>query len=252
MKRFLRKVKNFLLGRKNYEQSPNMKIAINNLKSANSVVDLGCGSSPCSYATVAVDKYIEPIHRQYGANKKIEVEKIEERGIKFVCADFEELPFKDNEFDMAYSHHVIEHIEHPENACREMQRIAKRGVIMCPSIFAEGMFGRKYHKWKITSVGTRLIFIEKSIDEKDVLWFGEGPQRINGKVQVPKKCNPFDILLNESRWYYGFERFPRLTKLIRKYWFGHYEIMENVFNWEDSFQYTIFYANGKVINSENT
>lgn len=91
------------------------------------MIDLGCGSSPHRKATVAVDKYIEPIHRKYGANQKIDVAKIEEQGIKFVEADFEDLPFEDKSFDVAYSHHVVEHLDNPAKACKEMQRVAKGG-----------------------------------------------------------------------------------------------------------------------------
>ena len=55
------------------------------------MVDLGCGSSPHRKAIVAVDKYIEPLHRKFGGNEKIDVSKIQSQGTKFVKADLKNL-----------------------------------------------------------------------------------------------------------------------------------------------------------------
>lgn len=181
-----------------WQMSPEFIKAQKLIDAVQNMIDLGCCSSPHWKATVAVDKYIEPVHRKYGSNKRIDVSEIESRGIRFVEADFEELPF-----DVAYSHHVVEHLDNPAKVCAEMQRIAAGGVIMCPSIFAEYMFSRKYHRWLVKAQGNTLIFIEKDWDD---LWFGEGPHRENGKIVVPIDINPFDILLNESNWYHGIHR----------------------------------------------
>lgn len=211
------------------------------------MIDLGCGSSPHPKSKVAVDKYIEPIHRKYGSNKKIDIAKIEKNGkTKFVQANFEKLPFENKSFDVAYSHHVIEHLDDPSKACDEMQRIAEKGVIICPSIFAEYIFGRKYHKWIITIRDKLLIFLEK---DWEVPWFGEGPIIVDGKIQEPKDCNPFDILLNEGNWYHGPYKYDRLSEMLREYWFGHNKCMENCFIWEDKFDYLIVYKNGQFKSS---
>lgn len=112
---------------KMWEQSPEFIAAQEMINSSTNMIDLGCGNSPHPKATVAVDKYIEPLHRKYGSNQKIDVVKIEEQGIKFIEADFEDLPFEDKSFDVAYSHHVVEHLDNPAKACKEMQRIAGGG-----------------------------------------------------------------------------------------------------------------------------
>lgn len=232
---------------KEYPLSPEYLRAVELISRSQNMVDLGCGNSPHPNAKVAVDKYIEPVHRKFGGNKKIDVAEIEKQGIRFVEADFESLPFKDKEFDVAYSHHVVEHLEDPVKGLLEMQRIARGGVIMSPSIFAEYMFSRKYHKWMIAWQGTTLIFIEKNWDN---LWFGEGPHRENGKVVFPKDGNPFDALLNESNWYHGIHKWKRLTDMMKKYWFGHYKIMETCFVWEGSFDFLIIYKNGNYYSSK--
>ena len=229
------------------ELSPEFTEACLMINNSENMIDLGCGSHPHEKAKVAVDKYIEPIHRKFGANQIIDVEAIESMGIKFFEADFEHLPFSDKEFDVAYSHHVVEHLDSPEKACKEMQRVAKGGVIMCPSIFSEYMFGRQYHRWLVKPLGKTLVFIEKDWEKP---WFGEGPHRENGKVIVPANVNPFDVLLNESNWYHGIHRWKRLSKMLRYYWFGHYSVIETVFTWHDSFDYLIVYLDGRIVSSK--
>lgn len=231
-----------------YSMGVEYKIAQKMINESKNMVDLGCGSNPHPKASVAVDKYIEPIHRHFGNNKNINIAEIEKKGIQFVQADFEDLPFHDKQFDVAYSHHVIEHLDDPSKACVEMQRIARGGVILCPSIFAEYIFGRKYHKWIITCRGNLLIFIEK---DWETPWFGEGPVRIDGKIKISKDCNPFDILLNDGSWYHGIHRYKRLTKILRGYWYGHYKNIETCFVWKDKFDYLIVYKDGSFKSSIN-
>lgn len=211
------------------------------------MVDLGCGTSPHPKASVAVDKYIEPLQRKYGQNESIDILSLKKQGINFIEADFENLPFENKQFDVAYSHHVVEHLDDPCKGLNEMMRIASSGVIMCPSIFAEYAFGRKYHKWMVTVQCNTLIFVEK---DWEGLWFGEGPYIIDGKVNFESDVNPFDVLLNDGDWYQGEEQYHRLTEKIRKYWFGHYKIMETCFVWKDYFDYLIIYKNGDLYSSK--
>lgn len=121
--------------KREYNLSEEYKEAQRLIDGAKRMVDLGCGTNPHPKASVAVDKYIEPIHRQFGENKLIDVAEIEKRGIQFVEADFESLPFADKQFDVAYSHHVIEHLDNPARACCEMQRIALGGGNRMPLYF---------------------------------------------------------------------------------------------------------------------
>lgn len=239
-----RKIRN--IGHVQYVMSPEFKTAQRMIEGAKNMVDLGCGTNPHPRASCAVDKYIEPLHRKFGGNEFINIVRMEAQGIKFVEADLEDLPFEDKIFDVAYSHHVVEHLDNPEKGLCEMQRVARGGVIMCPSIFAEYMFSRQYHKWEITAQGNRLVFIEKDWDN---LWWGEGPQREDGKVIIASDGNPFDILLNDGNWYKGIHRFKRLTNMMKKYWYGHYKNMETCFVWREKFDYLIIYKDGSFISS---
>lgn len=80
---------------------------------------------------------------------------------KFVYCRMENMPFKDKEFDYARCHHVIEHTQDPDMACKELVRIAKAGILSFPPPQAEMMFGRKDHNWFVFIDKGRLLFVKK-------------------------------------------------------------------------------------------
>ncbi|MBL8012715.1 MAG: class I SAM-dependent methyltransferase [Candidatus Omnitrophica bacterium] len=208
------------------------------LAGAKSVVDLGCGSNPIPQAKTGVDLYVEPKERNRGSGAVIDLENLKQRGIQFVNARIDGLlPFKDKEFDFAYSHHVFEHLEDPSAACREMMRIAKSGVIITPSYFAEIIFGRPYHRWLVMDRGNTLFFFRKRPFE--YLPFGESPKldQTGKNWTMDEKTNPFDMLLNDEDWYRGQDgRMPKLSNLLRHHWYGHSPLTEVVFLWENQFE----------------
>jgi ubiquinone/menaquinone biosynthesis C-methylase UbiE len=166
---------------------------------------------------------------------------MKEQGITFVNAMIDStLPFKDKEFDFAYSHHVFEHLEDPTTACEEMMRIAKSGVIIAPSILAELIFGRPYHRWLVMDRGNTVFFFKKRPYEDRP--FGEHPKwdKTKGKWVAKKNTNPFDILLNDGGWYRGERKMPQLANILRKHWYSHSPVMEVIFLWEGSFKYKIY------------
>ncbi len=211
----------------------------NRLAEAEKIIDLGCGNNPVQGATVGIDLYLEPKER--GPETEICVQEMKEKGIAFVkCRVDAPLPFADKEFDFAYSHHVFEHLEDPATACEEMMRIAKSGVIITPSIFAELIFGRPYHKWLVMERGNEIFFFRKRPFEDRP--FGNHPRWERGERNwvVEDNTNPFDILLNGGEWYHGKERMPRLANILRKHWYSHSPIIEVIFLWDDRFGYFIY------------
>ncbi len=212
------------------------------LAESKKIIDLGCGNSPIQGATVCVDLYIEPKERALGVGPTINIQKMKERGITFINARIESnLPFNDKEFDFAYSHHVFEHLEDPAAACKEMMRIARDGMIITPSILAELIFGRPYHRWLVMERDNTIFFFKKRPFEDRP--FGEHPEwnKKTKKWVINKNTNPFDMLLNESGWYHGGKgEMPRLSKILRKHWFSHSPLIECIFLWEDEFKYEIY------------
>ncbi len=180
-----------------------------------------------------------------GGGMYIDEKKLKERGIKFIESAVEEMPFDDKFFDVSLSRHMIEHVENPIVACKEIMRVSQSGVIICPNVFAEYIFGRTYHKWFVQKRGNTLVFIEKNENEISPL-FGNPPRYENGRVSGDKNTNPFDILLNEGYWYKGLRGYKRLSEKIRMLWYGHEPAMENVLIWESSFNVVVINQNGDV------
>jgi SAM-dependent methyltransferase len=211
------------------------------LKASKKIVDLGCGNNPVGGATAAVDLYIEPAERSLGKGPTINVQKLEEKGLAFVNRRIDSpLPFADKEFDFAYSHHAFEHLDDPAAACKETMRIAKSGVIITPSICAELLFGRPYHRWFVMDRNNTIFFFRKRPFEDRP--FGNHPRWDNNKNQwiLENDTNPFDILLNDGNWYSGKERLPRLATILKKYWQSHAPVMEVIFMWEGRFEYKVY------------
>jgi hypothetical protein len=94
-------------------------------------VDVGCGGT-MKRAAKGFDVYTDVIHPS----------KADVPG-QYIQCPMEKMPFKDKEFIYARCHHVVEHTEDPDKACKELVRIAEEGIISFPPMQAEIMFGRK-------------------------------------------------------------------------------------------------------------
>ena len=210
-----------------YEFSPNWIRMQELINKSDSVIDLGCGNSPHPKAKVGVDYYIKPEQRLEGRGASINVIELEKKGIKFLNQRIDsQLPFNDKEFDFAYSHHVFEHLENPALACEEMMRIAKAGAIITPSIFAENIFGRKYHLWLVKDFRDTIFFFKKQ--EHEDRPFGNHP-------------NAFDKILNEGNWHSNKKyEVEGLSNILRNYYFSRSQIIDVIFIWENKFKYFVF------------
>src|SRR5207253_1521068 len=79
-----------------------------------------------------------------------------------VVADAERLPFRDKTFDFAYTSHLVEHLDRPDVFCAELMRVARRGFITCPSVYAEKFIGWGVHRWFVNVEHGALVFTQKS------------------------------------------------------------------------------------------
>jgi len=79
-------------------------------------------------------------------------------------------PFEDKQFELGVSSHCLEDLRDPVPAVREMCRVCKQVLIICPSRLFEQtrgvdhplMCGLSHHPWMVYTDGNRLVFRRKT------------------------------------------------------------------------------------------
>ena len=120
------------------------------------VIDIGSGDKPFWRADVYLDKSALGSEQRY-SSKGI----IKDFGL-FVDSDISKTPFKNKTFDFSFCSHVLEHVENPELAIKEIVRISKQGYIEVPNGIMEMICPYQSHLWFIFLIKGELIFIRKS------------------------------------------------------------------------------------------
>jgi len=116
------------------------------------VIDIGSGNSPILRADVLVEKYIDTDAERYSG---LVIDR------PMICADGESLPFRDKSIDFLYCSHLLEHIPRPEAFLDEIQRVARRGVIITPHGDYEKIDPRRVHLWNVTAKDGKLRLVQK-------------------------------------------------------------------------------------------
>lgn len=183
------------------------------IKSGSKVLDLGSGNHPFPFSTHLVDLFVENDFHRGGV-------KLNRDKRPFYIADIERLPFADNSFDFVYCSHVLEHVDNPEKACKEIMRVGKRGYIETPTRLSDMFYNFSYlHRWHVELVGKTLIFIEYSEREK---------QGTGSSYFFEQQLNPYE---NE----------------IKKVVYSNRNIFCNMVLWEGDFEFHVFDHNGKQL-----
>ncbi len=119
------------------------------------VLDIGSGPAPFPHATSLCDLYTEDtVHRRGN---------IRTDNLPFVVADVHELPFEDQSFDFVYCAHVLEHVDDPISACKEIMRVGKKGYLETPNFMKDMLFcqtAKMHHLWHTVGMGRSLFFFE--------------------------------------------------------------------------------------------
>ena len=124
------------------------------------ILDVGCGNHPYRRANVCVDSATD--QKRALVEHGVGVWHDFGLGQEFVKADVcDRLPFGDGEFDLAICRNVLEHVEDPEAACRELSRVARLKYIETPSVAAEMIFNTGFHKWLVALCDGVLVFRPK-------------------------------------------------------------------------------------------
>jgi SAM-dependent methyltransferase len=120
------------------------------------VLDIGSGGWPFSRATHLADLYPgATTHR---------VEQLRIDGRPFYVIDIHNMPFRDETWDFTFCSHVLEHLENPGHACRELMRVSKRGYIEVPTRLSDVMLNftriASHHRYHGLVLGDTLVLIE--------------------------------------------------------------------------------------------
>jgi len=116
---------------------PAMKVLLKLFQDSEKVLDMGCGEGTRLNTLLKATKLNGKQLIGIDASKiAIDSARKQYPAIKFLVGDLEELPFKDNSFDLLYSAYVFEHLIHPEKVLNEAKRVLKSSgalVIIAPN-----------------------------------------------------------------------------------------------------------------------
>jgi SAM-dependent methyltransferase len=176
------------------------------------VLDIGSGGWPFKRATALADKYVgSTTHR---------VESIVLDKRPFYEVDLEKLSFGDKSYDFVFCSHVLEHMDNPGVAMRELMRVGKRGYIEVPTRLSDVMFNftriPNHHRWHGLVLGTTLILTEWADQERRELGneFYEALQSSHGNAFQDFFERNRDLFFVSLHWHGSFD-FIVIDKLGR-------------------------------------
>lgn len=123
------------------------------IKKGDVVADFGSGGNPLIRADVIMDKFLSGVTERPGD--------FIDTGAYIIQCDLAHIPLKDKVIDFSYSNHVVEHLDNLRASLNEMERTAKKGIIICPSAAREQIAAHKMHLWFVENKAEKLLFTRK-------------------------------------------------------------------------------------------
>lgn len=126
------------------------------IKNGDLIIDIGSGGMPYPRANVACDFYENDFERA-------DLLKIDR---PFFWASVERLPFGNKAFNFSIFSHVLEHLDNPAKALKEIERVSSAGYIETPNAFYEYIIPHTYHMSRCTLIdGVLHVTMKKRWDE---------------------------------------------------------------------------------------
>jgi SAM-dependent methyltransferase len=180
------------------------------------VLDVGSGGWPFRRANHLADKFPDgTTHRFEGMVRD---------GRPFFEVDIEHLPFGDQTYDFVFCSHVLEHLDNPAQAMRELMRVARRGYLEVPTRLSDIMFNftrlTDHHRWHSLRLGNTLVLIEWNERERREL----GNEFFNALQS--ELTNPFQAFFERNR-----------------------DLFFTSYHWEGKIEFLIIDKAGRVVNS---
>ncbi len=179
-------------------------------KETGRVLDVGSGNNPVNIATHLVDLYPE------GADERGGILELPPTIQEFKVGSLEAIPYPDRYFDLIHASHVIEHVDHPDLALKEIARAGRAAYIETPAAVMEyGLFreppsdypGWRFHRWFVWSESeTAKLYFKPKTDRNlkqycDCKWgkrFGDLVAKRNlGDIDP---YLPYDCKMNQTVW----------------------------------------------------
>lgn len=187
------------------------------------VLDIGSGHNPHPRANILADRYLEENIDRSGKPIRVDEKRL-------FIADAQCLPFKSKVFDYIIASHIVEHVENPEEFCRELMRIGKRGYIETPSKIGELLLTEPFHKWYVYAKGSVLVF-ERKRNNKPL-------------SEVFYRIFYFDITRVEHKTLTFSNRyihtiFKVLAFTLRRLWIMMKNVTYTCFEWQGDFNFRI-------------
>lgn len=99
--------------------------------SAKRLLEIGPGHNPFAGVTHLLERYVSDGHERGGNALLVPT------SARLIVGEATVLPFAKRAFDFVYASHVLEHVEDPVQACREIMRVGAAGYVETPSPFLE-------------------------------------------------------------------------------------------------------------------
>lgn len=182
------------------------------VESSENVLDIGSGTDPFPFSTVHLERYLKFSRHRHTT--------VEVTSTPLVVSDVQNLPFSEKVFDFVYCSHVLEHVDNPLLACKEIMRIGKRGYIETPTLGKDSLFAwaRDMHKWHVVAIDRNLCFFEYSERQLDGVRSHVWRDLIHGRWAHP----------------------------LQDVFFDNQDIFNVMFSWTDHFKVFVFYLDGRV------
>ncbi len=182
------------------------------------VLDIGSGGWPFKQATHLADLFPgATTHR---------TEPLRRDDRPFLTINIERMPFRDKEWDFTFCSHVLEHLDRPGDACRELMRVSRKGYIEVPTRLSDVMLNftklKDHHRWHGLVLGRTLVFVEwRDTERRDV-----GTNYFFNALHSSYR-NPFQALFEDN-------------------WSMFYAMLQ----WRDRFDFVVINKEGRIVDSE--
>jgi ubiquinone/menaquinone biosynthesis C-methylase UbiE len=104
--------------------------------------------------------------------------------------DAQHLPFKDEIFDVAYTSHVLEHVDNPIQVIQELKRVTKRLVIIkIPNVSFNRFIGEPHshiYSWNEFTIRNLLKRFFKRVEIQYTIFFERGTGEFSKKIYLIK------------------------------------------------------------------